>query len=84
MEYNLDNSTIVFGAITIPVVTDSRNKQWFKANPVAAALKYARPGKAIIDHVKLGHKKSLACLGLATNQSYNDNKEMYINEFGLY
>lgn len=79
----------MFGAIRTVVMNDGQI--WFVGNDVALALGYARPAKAIQDHVDMCDIKVLKykaypaggqASGLWQGQDYSDKK--LINESGLY
>lgn len=84
MEFDLEAMIATFNGHNFPIVKDQDGNEWFKANPVAAALGYARPKKAVHDHVKSKHKRCLQKVLPCSIFGYHQGKEMYMNEPGLY
>jgi prophage antirepressor-like protein len=82
---NLDGATVAIAAMTVD------GESWFRANDVAAALGYARPKKAIMDHVFDVFKKPKGellgggpNLGSAQEMDHNTNLECWIREPGVF
>lgn len=65
------------------MMLDDQAVAWFRGNSVGLALGYTIPKQAIYKNLKPKWKKNLGSL-ISTSLVYNDAKEMYICEVGLY
>lgn len=84
MELDLATSCITFNSQKVNFVLDEQQQPWWKGNEVAAALGYLVPTQAIYKNVKGKWKRARETLSNGETLSYNEKKETYINEHGLY